>query len=184
LGTSPRRANRRLSRLQFPGGLHLGHAPQVAKHDGKTELLGQPGKLFVDRRQQFVRLGRSRGRDCDSHFSHSPFLRSPPSRDGIGLDRDPVGDPVQPAPQGVSLPDRAGLFHQDQERGLERVLGVVRFTQDPPADAQDHRPVPRHQRLDGPGIPLAEEPLKELRVRQSRKHALRKQAVEISQGNT
>ena len=77
-------------------------------------------------------------------------------------------DLVQPAPQGVSSPDRAALLDQDQEGRLEGVLGIVRVAQDPPADAQDHRPVPPHQRLEGPGVALGEETLEELRVGEPR----------------
>jgi len=73
-------------------------------------------------------------------------------------------DPVQPARQGISSPDFAARLDQDQEGRLEGVLSIVWIAQYPPADAQDHRPVPTHQRLEGPGVPLGEETLEELRV--------------------
>ena len=91
-------------------------------------------------------------------------------------------DLVQPARQGVSSPDRAALLDQDQEGRLEGVLGIVRVAQDPPADAQDHRSVPPHQRLEGPGVPLGEETLEELRVGEPRDHPVGEQAVDLSQG--
>ncbi len=45
--------------VQLPGGLLLGHALQVAVDDRETVLLGQPGDLLVQRRQQFIRGGRA-----------------------------------------------------------------------------------------------------------------------------
>ncbi len=73
-------------------------------------------------------------------------------------------DLVQPAPQAVSPPDRAAFLDQDQEGGLEGVLGVVWVAQDRPADAQDHRPMPSHQHFEGPAVAPGEETLEELRV--------------------
>ena len=55
---------------------------------------------------------------------------------------------MQPARERTVFADRAGLPRQRQERHLEGVLGVVRIVQDAPADAQHHRPVPRHQRAE------------------------------------
>ena len=42
-------------------------------------------------------------------------------------------------------PEPAALADQDEERGLERVLGVVRVAQHAAADPQHHRPVPLDQ---------------------------------------
>jgi len=74
----------------------------------------------------------------------APFLRL-----DAGLDRRPVGDPVQPAAKGVGTPDRARLPGQDEERALKRVLNVVLTTEHGPASGQDHRPVTGHQGLEG-----------------------------------
>ena len=50
-----------------------------------------------------------------------------------------------------------GIPGQGQERGLERVIGRVRVAKQPPADAQDHRPVPFHQLGErGPVVALDE----------------------------
>ena len=57
--------------------------------------------------------------------------------------------PNSQPPTASRLPDRARLAHQNQERGLEGVVGVVRVAQELPADAQDHRPVAVHQRGEG-----------------------------------
>ncbi len=42
------------------------------------------------------------------------------------------------------------------------VVGVVRVTQDAPADAQDHWSMPRHQHLERRGVTLGEKSLDEL----------------------
>ena len=78
-------------------------------------------------------------------------------------------DPVQPVAQQVGVADRPGLAGQHEEDGLEGVLGMVPVAQELPADVQDHRPVPRHQRGEGGlagGIAPVVEPLDELAVGQ------------------
>jgi hypothetical protein len=52
---------------------------------------------------------------------------------------------VQPRADRLALADRAGLAEQHEEGRLERVLGLVRVAQDPPADAEHHRAVPLDQ---------------------------------------
>ena len=51
------------------------------------------------------------------------------------------GDAVEPLTQQVGLAQRPGLFVQDEEDGLEGVLGLVPVAEELPADAQNHRPV-------------------------------------------
>ena len=91
-------------------------------------------------------------------------------------------DVIQPAAQHDAAADRAGLLDQDQEGGLEGVLGVVGVAQDAVADAQDHRSVPRHQRLEGRGIAPMDEPLEELGVGKAGDRPIGEQAVDLSQG--
>ena len=47
-------AERPFAPVQLPGGLRLGEALQVAEEDRQAVLLGQPGDLLVQRRQQVV----------------------------------------------------------------------------------------------------------------------------------
>ncbi len=80
------------------------------------------------------------------------------------------GDPIQPVRQQVGISDRPGPAGQDQEDGLEGVLGMVAVAQDLAADVQDHRPVTRHQGGEGgfaAGIAPVVEPLEELAVGQT-----------------
>ena len=56
---------------------------------------------------------------------------------------------VQPGPDRFAFADRASLAKQDQERRLERVIGLVWVAQDAPADAEHHRAVPLDQQGEG-----------------------------------
>ena len=58
----------------------------------------------------------------------------------------PVGNDMKPGPERLTDPERVGLANQDQERGLEGVLGVVRVADQRSADAPDHRGMPVDQR--------------------------------------
>ena len=98
----------------------------------------------------------------------SSFLRWRASR-RLGLAGRAERDPIEPVSQQVGVADRAGLAGQDEEDGLEGVLGMVPVAQELAADAQDHGPVPRHQRGEGGfagGIAPRGEPLEELAVGQ------------------
>src|SRR5262249_2627232 len=84
---------------------------------------------------------------------------------GPGAQGNAVGDAVQPGADRLPLTDRAGLAGQREERGLEGVLGVLRVAQDPPAHTEHHRAVPPHQQLERRLVPLGDEALEELGVR-------------------
>jgi hypothetical protein len=62
---------------------------------------------------------------------------------------NPVGDAVQPAGHRLALADGGGAAGQDQEGGLESVLGVVLVVQDVPADAPHQPAVTVQQRCKG-----------------------------------
>jgi hypothetical protein len=60
-----------------------------------------------------------------------------------------VGDAVQETWQRGGVADGGGPAGQDEEGGLEDVLGVLLVAQRPPADAPDMGAVPGHQRREG-----------------------------------
>ena len=64
---------------------------------------------------------------------------------------------MQPGPEPTRVADRASLLDQDQERRLERVLGVVGVAQHAPADVQHERPVPGDQGGERGLVPAGEE---------------------------
>ena len=55
---------------------------------------------------------------------------------------------MEPARDRVA-PIELAAAGQDEERGLEGVLGVVRVAEQPAADAEDHRPMLPHQGREG-----------------------------------
>jgi hypothetical protein len=63
-------------------------------------------------------------------------------------------------------PYRGGLAGQDEEGGLEGVLGVV-VAEQAAADAPDHRPVPFDKCGEGGRVPLLQETPQELPVGQA-----------------
>ena len=63
--------------------------------------------------------------------------------------RHAVGDAVQPGGDRVTLADRRGLAGEDEERGLEGVLGVLLLTQHVAADAPNKPAVALQQGSEG-----------------------------------
>ena len=68
-------------------------------------------------------------------------MARPPGRRGPGVAGDPKGDIMEPGPERFADPESASLTDQDQEGGLEGILGIVRVAQDAVTDAHDHRRV-------------------------------------------
>ena len=56
---------------------------------------------------------------------------------------------MQPTGERGPIPDRSRPAKQDQERGLEGIVGVIRVVEHAPTDAQHHGAVPFDQRLEG-----------------------------------
>ena len=71
---------------------------------------------------------------------------------------------VQPRAEPVRLPQRPGLAGEEQEGGLEGVLGVVRVAEHLTADAQDQGPMPLQERDKGRLVPLRDELLQQAAV--------------------
>ena len=59
------------------------------------------------------------------------------SHSASGLDRDPI----EPSPD-IRPADRTGPAREHEERGLERILGVLRVSKHAAANGVNHRPVP------------------------------------------
>ena len=81
---------------------------------------------------------------------------------------------MEPGPQRVPHPERAGLAHQHEERGLEGVAHLVVIAQDGPARAQDDPAMPVDQGRERQlrGLAIAEcEPLQQLPIGQARERA-------------
>ena len=152
---------------QVPRGLLVGAALEVAEDDRRAVTFGEPVDLLV---QQPLQLDvAARGGSPARRHRRAPLEATVAGGRRPGARRGPVGDLVQPGAERIPHPEPARPLHQDQERGLEGVLGVVRVSQHAPADPQDHRPVPLHQDREGQlgGLaPVGGEPLQELAVGQ------------------
>jgi hypothetical protein len=74
------------------------------------------------------------------------------------------GDAVQPVAERRAAADDGGLLGEDQEGGLEGVLGILVVAQEPFANAQDERPVACDKCGKGRLIPAGAVQLQELVV--------------------
>src|SRR5262249_17838040 len=64
-----------------------------------------------------------------------------------------------PVAEIVALDEPPAALQEDQEDGLERILGISRAWQNAPADAEDHGPVAAQERLEGRLVALEQEAL-------------------------
>ncbi len=153
---------------------------QVAQHQRHPVLLRQPAQLLIEHRVEVRSFRRLRpGRDFQLADGRLPVPAA--ERPGPGPPRNAEGHAVKPARQKISVPDRRRLADQHQERRLESVLDVPRVAEHPPAEAQHHRPVQVHQRLEGVLIPARQVTLQELAVPQAAERPLPEQPVKLPQ---
>src|SRR5262249_49305293 len=110
----------------------------------------------------------------------SSLVPPPFCRLGSGLERDPVGDAVQPARQRVVLAERVQALDEQEERGLEGVLRVLPLRQYPPADAVDHRPVPPQQGREYRFVPLPQTAFHEVAIRAFRQRLRGRSARQLA----
>ena len=82
--------------------------------------------------------------------------------------RNPRRHAVQPGPDRIARAQGARAADQHQERGLKRIIDVGFRCEHPAASAQDHRPVPRDERLEGELITLLQVSRQELPFRETR----------------
>jgi hypothetical protein len=61
--------------------------------------------------------------------------------------------------------DRGRLARQHQETGLEDILGILDMLEQPPAQTQDHRPMPPNQRRKSRFVSPANESFQQLLIR-------------------
>ncbi len=76
--------------------------------------------------------------------------------------------------------DRPGLADQDQERGLERILGVVAIAEHGSARAQNHRAVPLDQGGKRSLVARGEKAFEELAVGKAGQNPVREQSLNLS----
>src|SRR5262249_12258266 len=147
------------------GRLLLAPRLQAAQDEGLAVLLGQAVQLLIEHGLQLppgeVRGGRTRGLSGSLGLVAAAAGPGPPRLHG-----DAVSDPVQPAGDGTFLDDGAGLAGQDEERGLEGVLGVLFLAQETAADAHHQRAVALHEGREGGILTQGGEPAQRLAIAQ------------------
>ena len=102
------------------------------------------------------------------HGRHLLLPRPPPGGRRSRLQRRLVGHAVEPVGDHLPRHDGSRLADEDEEGGLEGVLGVVVAVEDPAADAPDHRAVPLHQGGERRFLAAAEVALQQLPIGQAR----------------
>ncbi len=152
---------------ELRGGLLAGQAFEVEQDDRRAVMGRQPVELLVELGPG---LGVDRGRPSGRGRPRSAARLDDPAPCRIGPDSggDAAGDAVEPARERAGRPDRPGAAGEDDERGLGRVVGVVRVAEHAPADVADHRSVPPDDRLERRLAPAVDEALQQLAVAQSR----------------
>jgi hypothetical protein len=120
----------------------LGLTFQVTQRDWFPVLGRQAAQFLVEHGPQIVVAGGRRG----AWVVHGQLLAlPPPARLRFGTQRNAPGNGMEPASDRGRLTERRCFAQQDQESGLEGILGVVGITQNPPADAPNQRPMAAHQ---------------------------------------
>jgi hypothetical protein len=74
-----------------------------------------------------------------------------------------------------------GLPRQDEEGGLEGILGGMSVAQHASADAKYQRPMPAHKNFNGGLVPASQEPLQKLAIRHRRRRYAADQVANVVQ---
>src|SRR5262249_7249931 len=85
---------------------------------------------------------------------------------GAVAQRDAIRHLEQPAADRLTFADGAGLAGEDEEGGLEGVLGVVRVAKETQTEIEYHRPVPPDEDLERRLLAAADERFQQLGVGQ------------------
>ena len=147
-------------------GLLVRLAFEVTQHQGSAVPLGQSLEFLLQGDDQLAR-GRGVALGTGPASGGLRFALQPPGLVGADAKGQAVRDGVQPVPQRLAAVKRRGLAHQDEECGLEGILGGLIVVQHAAADAEDHRSVPSHQRLEGQLVALGRVTLEQLPLGQT-----------------
>ncbi len=134
------------------GGLGEREALEVAEHHRQPEGARQAVDLAVQRLGLLaIEHPPGLGGVIELLPAGGAFLLGPasPGEPCAGLAGGAQGDAVEPGPERIRVADRSGPSRQDEEDGLEGVLGMVVIAQELAADAEHHRPVAGHDGGEG-----------------------------------
>jgi hypothetical protein len=164
-GVGQAAGHRPLFQPQLFSDLGAALALQAAQDEDHPVFLGQPADLLVEDGLEFA-PGQVQGRLTGGHARSLAFVAVAPAGVAFGAKGGAVSGAVQPTHQGFPLADRGGLPRQDQERGLQGILGVLGVVQDAPANLLHHRPMSLDQLREGVLIAAEEEQFQQLSIRQ------------------
>ncbi len=136
----------------------------------------QPPQFLVHHLADFLARHRIRDIGRDWGFARLGGAALAP---GTGFAGQAGGDAVQEAADGLPATDGARLAGQDEEGGLEDVLGVVEVAEEAAADAQHQPPVALHQRREGRLVAAGGEALQQLPVAQCGQARGRQQPAQV-----
>ena len=153
--SSPRKpALDRSDRTAEPCRRFIGRRPlQKAQHKHLAVLGREPSDLRIQNRQN-VRPFVAR---LLVGIRVLEWLVPVPAGADSSFARNAPRDAVEPRPHPVRVPQPPCIPRQNQERRLKGVLRVVHAAENPPAHAEDHRPVASYERLKCRLAPLHHE---------------------------
>jgi hypothetical protein len=174
------------------GGLVERQPLEVAEDDRRAEGLRQAVDLDVQDLglvavEHGLIGGRSRraGRGASIVIEHDvhdvPLFEAAPAcevRPGLACGAE--CDATEPGGESIGVAERAGLPGQDEEGGLEGVLGELVVAHELSADAQDHRAMAGNQRGEGGLVSPPDEPLEELAVGETRERTVLEERAELT----
>jgi hypothetical protein len=148
-------ADRGLAPAQPDGHLGAALVFQAAEDKRLAVGLGQAGDLLVQDGLDLLPLGAEAGgggpRPC------LLFVFAPPGGGPSCLGSHAGCHSMKPAGQRLALANGGGPPCQEQEGGLEGVLGVLLVAEPAAAQVEDHGPVPPQHRLEGRLVVVAQE---------------------------
>jgi hypothetical protein len=152
------------------GGLLMRPALQVTQDEQIAVAVRQPLQLLGHHRCLLAPVGFRGGvgagslrrfKDVAARRSHTgqPLARLPRGPSG-----DTAGNAVEPAAERALMVEAGGLAGEDEEGGLEGVLGVLHVAKDAAAQAEHERSVSLDEGGEGGLLTAVDESLQQVRI--------------------
>ena len=135
---------------------------EVAQHDRGAVLIRQALQLLVDDAAQVRVVVPGFRRDGFGGGGHG-MLHHPPSG-GAGLQGGAIRHPVEPVRELFRPVDLARAAREHQERGLKRVLRVLRVAGHAPAHGKHHPSMPANELREGVLVARANESREQIAI--------------------
>ncbi len=127
------------------GGLLAGFVFEIAEDQRSTVFFREPADFLIEKSQPLgFGLGALAGHVLQLHLSAAAAFCH-----GVRFQGGTIGHAVEPGADALARHDRVPLADEDEEGGLEGIVGVVDIAEHAPADAQDHGAVNADQGAEG-----------------------------------